>query len=151
MANLHEGDSAPDFSGIDQDGKPIHLSDFKGKKLILYFYPKDNTPGCIAEACSLRDGYDELFSKGYDVVGVSADSEKSHQGFIQKNNLPFRLISDPDKRIIQDYGAWGQKKLYGKIFEGIIRTTYVISEEGRIERIIDNVKTKDHANQVLLG
>jgi thioredoxin-dependent peroxiredoxin len=149
MATLKEGDKAPDFTGIDQDGKSIRLSDYNGKKLVLYFYPKDNTPGCTAEACSLRDGYESLTNQGYDVVGVSADSTKSHQGFIQKYNLPFRLISDPDKKIIQAYGAWGQKKLYGKTYDGIIRTTFIISEKGTIEKIIGQVKTSDHANQVL--
>lgn len=149
MATPKEGDKAPEFTGTDQDGKTVTLADFKGRKLILYFYPKDNTPGCTAEACSLRDGYNELFSKGYDVLGVSADSEKSHKGFIGKHNLPFRLLSDPDKKIIKAYGAWGQKKLYGKSFEGIIRSTFLISEDGKIEKIITDVKTKDHANQVL--
>jgi len=151
MATLKQGDKAPDFKGTDQDDKPISLADYKGKKVILYFYPKDNTPGCTDEACSLRDGYEDLIKQGYDVVGVSADSAKSHQGFIKKHNLPFRLISDPDKRIIEAYGAWGEKKMYGKSYEGIIRTTFVISEKGIIEQVIEKVKTKEHANQILQG
>jgi len=149
MATLKPGDKAPDFKGIDQDEKPVILAEYKGKKVILYFYPKDNTPGCTDEACSLRDGYGELLKQGYDVIGVSADSSKSHLGFINKHNLPFRLMSDPDKTIIQAYGAWGEKKMYGKSYEGIIRTTFIISENGIIEKIINKVKTKDHANQIL--
>jgi peroxiredoxin Q/BCP len=151
MAILKVGDKAPDFKSIDQDDKPISLADYKGKKVILYFYPKDNTPGCTDEACSLRDGYSELLNKGYDVIGVSADSAKSHLGFIKKHNLPFRLISDPEKKVIQAYGAWGEKKMYGKSYEGIIRTTFVISADGKIENIIEKVKTKDHATQILQG
>jgi peroxiredoxin Q/BCP len=149
MATLKPGDKAPDFKSIDQDGKSISLADFKGKKLVLYFYPKDNTPGCTDEACSLRDGYSELKSKGYEIVGVSADSEKSHQGFITKHNLPFRLIADLDKEVLKAYGAWGEKKMYGKSYEGIIRATFVISENGIIEKVFEKVKTKDHANQIL--
>lgn len=149
MSKLKVGDKAPDFQAIDQDGRSISLTDYKGKKIILYFYPKDNTPGCTDEACSLRDGYDDLTKSGYDVIGVSADSEKSHQGFISKHNLPFRLIADTDKKVIQAYGAWGEKKMYGKSYEGIIRTTFIISEDGTIEEIIDKVKTKNHASQIL--
>ena len=151
MATLKVGDKAPDFKGIDQNGKSISLEDYKGKKVILYFYPKDNTPGCTDEACSLRDGYPDLLKEGYDVVGVSADSAKSHLGFAGKHNLPFRLLADENKKTIQDYGAWGEKKMYGKSYDGIIRTTFVISEDGKIEKIIDKVKTKDHAKQVLEG
>ena len=149
MTTLKKGDKAPDFRAVDQNGQPIGLSDFKGKKLVLYFYPKDNTPGCTAEACSMRDGYSDLQAKGYEVVGVSADSENSHQGFISKYNLPFRLISDPDKKVIQAYGAWGEKKMYGKSYEGIIRKTIIISGDGKIEDIIEKVDTKNHAQQVL--
>ena len=149
MALLKQGDKAPEIKGVDQDGKPISLSDYKGKKVVLYFYPKDNTPGCTDEACSLRDGYSDLKKLGYDVIGVSADSAKSHQGFIQKHNLPFRLIADTDKAVIQAYGAWGEKKMYGKSYEGIIRSTFVISENGIVEKVIDKVKTKDHAKQIL--
>lgn len=149
MATLKPGDKAPEIKGIDQDGKPISLSDYKGKKIVLYFYPKDNTPGCTDEACSLRDGYQDLKKHGYDIIGVSADSAKSHQGFIQKHNLPFRLIADTDKSVIQAYGAWGEKKMYGKSYEGIIRSTFIISEAGTIEKVIDKVKTKEHAKQIL--
>ena len=149
MAVLNEGDKAPDFNAKDQNGKSISLADFKGKKLVLYFYPKDNTPGCTDEACSLRDGYSDLKKHGYEIIGVSADSEKSHQGFIAKHDLPFRLIADPDKKVINAYGAWGEKKMYGKSYEGIIRKTFIISENGVIEKIIDKVNTKDHSTQIL--
>ena len=151
MATLKPGDKAPEFNAIDQDGKPVNLTDYKGKKVILYFYPKDNTPGCTDEACSLRDGYQDILKHGYDVIGVSADSTTSHQGFIKKHSLPFRLISDPDKKLIKAYGAWGEKKMYGKSYEGIIRSTFIIGADGKIESIIEKVKTKDHANQVLQG
>ncbi|HUW05992.1 MAG TPA: thioredoxin-dependent thiol peroxidase [Williamwhitmania sp.] len=149
MSMLKPGDKAPEFSGKDQNGAPISLLDYKGKKLILYFYPKDNTPGCTAEACSLRDGYEELTKLGFDVVGVSADSEKSHQEFIGKFNLPFRLISDTSQEIIKAYGAWGEKKMYGKSYEGILRTTFVVGADGRIEKVFDKVKTADHVSQIL--
>ncbi len=149
MSMLKPGDKAPEFSGKDQNGAPISLSSYKGKKLILYFYPKDNTPGCTAEACNLRDGYEELTKLGFDVVGVSADSEKSHQSFIDKFNLPFRLISDTNHEIIKAYGAWGEKKMYGKSYEGILRTTFVVGGDGRIEKVFDKVKTADHVSQIL--
>ena len=149
MATLKKGDKAPDFLAVDQDGKSTSLSDFKGKKLVLYFYPKDNTPGCTAEACSLRDSYSDFKKKGYEIVGVSADSQKSHQGFITKFELPFRLIADTDKKVINAFGAWGEKKMYGKSYEGIIRKTIVISEDGKIEDIIEKVDTKNHAQQLL--
>jgi len=149
MSKLKPGDTAPNFAGKDQNGSPISLTDFKGKKLILYFYPKDNTPGCTAESCSLRDGYEQLTKLGFDVVGVSADSEKSHQGFIAKHNLPFRLIADTNREILTAYGAWGEKKLYGKSYEGIIRTTFVIGESGKVEKVFEKVKTADHVNQIL--
>ncbi len=149
MVTLKTGDKAPEIKGIDQDGKPISLSDYKGKKVVLYFYPKDNTPGCTDEACSLRDGYQDLKKHGYDIIGVSADTTKSHQGFIQKHNLPFRLIADTDKAVIQAYGAWGEKKMYGKSYEGIIRSTFIISETGAIEKVIEKVKTLEHAKQIL--
>jgi len=145
---LKVGDKAPAFIGKDQNGKTLSLSDFKGKKLALYFYPKDNTPGCTAEACNLRDNYDDLLKKGYRVVGVSADSEKSHQSFISKFELPFPLLSDPDKKIIMDYEAWGEKSMYGKAYDGILRKTYVISEDGIIEKIIEKVKTAEHSRQI---
>ena len=132
MTNLKVGDNAPVFKGIDQNGKEVLLENFKGKKLVLYFYPKDNTPGCTNEACNLRDNYDELTDKGFAVVGISPDSEKSHQKFAGKHNLPFPLISDTEKKIMSDYGAWGSKKMYGKSFLGVLRTTFIINEEGII-------------------
>lgn len=149
MENLQVGQKAPDFIGVGQDGKEIKLSDFRGKKLILYFYPKDATPGCTSEACSLRDGWEDLRAAGFSVVGVSADDETSHKRFIEKHSLPFALISDPDKAIIKAYDAWGEKSMYGKKYMGIIRKTYVIDENGVIEMIVDKVKVKDSANQIL--
>lgn len=148
---LKEGDKAPELSDVDQDGKPVSLRDYAGKKLVLFFYPKDNTPGCTAQACSLRDEHDELLEAGYAVLGVSADSQRKHRNFIAKYDLPFRLLSDPDRRTINAYGVWGQKKFMGISFEGIIRTTFLINENGRIERIIRDVNTKEHAAQVLQG
>jgi peroxiredoxin Q/BCP len=149
MANLKTGDRAPDFSGNDQNGNIVRLSDYKGKKLVLYFYPKDNTSGCTAEACSLRDSYQALQARGYAILGVSPDSEKSHTNFIRKYDLPFPLIADTDKNIAQTYGVWAEKKLYGKTYMGIIRTTYKINENGVIEDIITKVRTKDHGEQIL--
>lgn len=149
MMHLKEGDKAPKFSGKDQNGRLIELKDFKGKKIVLFFYPKDNTPGCTAEACNLRDNYPELIKKGYEVIGVSADSEKSHEKFAAKFDLPFPLIADTDKTIINDYGIWGPKKFMGREYDGIHRTTFVIDENGNIEKMINKVKTKDHAAQVL--
>lgn len=149
MAQLKEGDLAPDFTGKDQNGNPVSLKDFRGKKLILYFYPKDDTPGCTSEACNLRDNYSELINRGFEVIGISADSEKSHQKFIHKYNLPFTLLSDAEKSILKDYDAWGKKSMYGKLFKGILRKTFVIDENGTILRIIDKVKTGDHTSQIL--
>lgn len=146
---LKIGDKAPDFTGKDQDGKEITLSQFKGDKLVLYFYPKDNTPGCTSEACDLRDNYDKFLSKGYKVVGVSKDSPKSHQNFIEKHNLPFPLISDTETQIQQAYGVWGLKKMMGREYYGTIRKTFVIDKEGTIEDIIEKVNTKAHAKQIL--
>lgn len=145
------GDKAPDLLGTDQDGKEIKLSNFKGRKLALYFYPKDNTSGCTAEACSLRDGYKELQAAGYTVIGVSKDSAKSHQGFISKQNLPFSLIADTETTLQQQFGVWAEKKLYGRSYMGTLRTTFLINEEGVVTHIIGpkEVKTKDHANQIL--
>jgi peroxiredoxin Q/BCP len=148
MPALKTGDPAPDFSFTDHEGKTLKLSDFKGKKVILYFYPKDNTPGCTLEACSLRDGYEELRAMGYEVLGVSSDNEKSHDGFRKKFNLPFSLIPDTGKQIHMDYGVWGEKKFMGKTYMGTLRTTFVIDEDGSIARIIDKVDTKNHADQV---
>jgi thioredoxin-dependent peroxiredoxin len=149
MTQLKEGMKAPLFEGVDQNGKVIKLSDFKGKKVVLYFYPKDNTPGCTAEACSLRDNYDPLIKQGFAVIGVSMDSEKSHKNFAEKYSLPFPLIADTSKNIIENYGVWKEKRLYGKSFLGIARTTFIIDEDGVIEKIITKVETKDHASQIL--
>jgi peroxiredoxin Q/BCP len=148
MIQLKEGNKAPFFEGIDQDGKKISLNDFSGRKLVLYFYPKDNTSGCTAEACNLRDNYDDLLSKGFAVVGVSPDSEKSHKGFAGKYSLPFPLIADTEKKILKDYGVWGEKKMYGKTYFGVIRTTFIIDERGMIEKIISKVDTKGHTDQI---
>jgi peroxiredoxin Q/BCP len=148
MSELKEGMKAPDFKGIDQNGKEVKLSDFAGKKLVLYFYPKDNTPGCTAEACNLRDNYTELLDRGFAVVGISADSEKSHKGFSSKYSLPFPLIADTSKKIIDDYGVWKEKNLYGRSFLGIQRTTFIIDEKGVIEKIISKVETADHSGQI---
>ena len=149
MANLKVGDKAPDFEGVNQNGEKIALKDFAGKKLILYFYPKDNTPGCTAESCNLNDNYDAWLEKGFDVVGVSPDSEKSHQKFIAKFGFKFNLIADTEKEILQAYGAWGLKKLYGKEYMGVLRKTFVIDEEGVIVEIFEKVETKDHTNQII--
>jgi peroxiredoxin Q/BCP len=149
MTKLKVGDKAPEFNGIDQDGKRISLKDFKGRKLIFYFYPKDDTPGCTAEACNLRDNYDDLLKKGFAIIGVSADDETSHKKFIAKYVLPFPLLADKDKKIIGMYDVWGEKNLYGKISMGILRTTFVINENGIIEEIITKVDTKNHTQQIL--
>lgn len=149
MTPLKTGEKAPDFSGTDQDGNPISLRDFIGQKVILFFYPKDNTPGCTAEACNLRDNYELLLSRGYKIIGVSADDEKSHKSFISKNLLPFPLISDKEKKILKAFGAWGKKKLYGREYEGIHRTTFLLSPSGVIEKIITKVDTRNHAEQIL--
>ena len=148
---LQVGDKVPEVLGTDQNGNEIKKSDFAGKKLALYFYPKDNTSGCTAEACSLRDGYDALKAAGYEVVGVSKDSAKSHQGFISKQNLPFNLIADTETTLQQTFGVWAEKKMCGRTYMGTLRTTFIIDENGVIERIIGpkEVKTKDHANQIL--
>lgn len=149
MSLLTIGEKAPQFSGKNQNGDTLSLEGFKGKKVILYFYPKDNTPGCTAESCSLRDGYELLQGKGFDVVGVSPDNEQSHQKFISKYDLPFNLIADTEKEILKAYGAWGLKKMYGKEYEGVLRTTYVIDEAGVIEKVFDKVNTKEHVKQIL--
>ncbi len=143
------GKKAPGFKGKDQDGNEISLQDFAGKKLVLYFYPKDNTPGCTAEACDLRDNYQRLRQAGYEIIGASKDSEASHRKFIEKHALPFRLISDPSTEILQAYGAWGEKKMYGKTVMGTIRKTVLIDENGIVEDIISKVDTKAHAEQIL--
>jgi len=145
---LKIGDKAPVFQGTDKDGETISLKDFAGKKVILYFYPKDSTPGCTAEACSLRDGYTELKKKGFEVVGVSPDSGASHQKFADKNDLRFPLIADTDKTIAQAYGVWGLKKFMGREYMGILRTTFIIDENGTIEKIFTKVNTKNHFEQI---
>jgi peroxiredoxin Q/BCP len=149
MAQLLEGQKAPDFEALNQDGKKIRLSDFRGKKVVLYFYPKDDTPGCTAEACNLRDNYNELIKKGFEVIGVSPDGEKSHTKFREKYSLPFNLVCDPDKSILKSYGAWGKKAMYGKLLDGVFRTTYVIDEDGNIEKVITKVDTKNHTHQIM--
>lgn len=149
MSLLSEGTKAPEFTGKNQDGETVTLEQLKGKKVILYFYPKDNTPGCTAESCNLRDSYEDLLGKGFEVVGVSPDSEKSHLKFKEKHNLPFNLIADTEKEILKIYGAWGQKKLYGREYDGVLRTTYIIDGKGIIEKVFAKVKTKDHVNQIL--
>jgi len=146
---LKEGDKAPEFGILDQNGKEHLLKDYKGKKIILYFYPKDLTPGCTVESCNLRDNHSELVKKGFVVIGVSADDEKRHQRFINKYELPFTLLADVDKKVINAYGVWGPKKFMGRTFDGIHRTTFVIDENGIIEKVITKVKTKDHTNQIL--
>ena len=148
MTQLTQGMPAPHFEGIDQNGNTVKLSSFTGKKIVLYFYPKDDTPGCTAEACSLRDNYKDLLNKGFIVLGVSPDSEKSHQKFAGKYSLPFQLIADPEKKILTAYGAYGEKVMYGKKVMGVIRTTFIIDEKGMIEKVIKKVDTKEHATQI---
>lgn len=151
--NMEIGDKAPEILGYDENGKEVRLSDFKGKKLVLYFYPKDLTSGCSAEACNLRDNIEALRSEGYAVVGASVDDAQSHQKFIAKHNLPFPLIADTDKKLVEAFGVWGEKSMYGRKYMGTLRTTFIINEEGIVERIIGpkKIKTKDHANQILKG
>ena len=149
MIQLVEGIAAPDFSGINQKGETISLSGFKGKKLILYFYPKDNTPGCTAESCNLNDNYEFWISKGYEVIGISPDSVASHQKFVEKFGLKFNLIADTSKEILEAYGVWGEKVNYGKTYMGVIRTTFVIDEKGTIEKIFRKVDTKEHTDQIV--
>lgn len=146
---LKIGDSAPQFSVNNQDGKLINLNDFLGKKVILYFYPKDQTPGCTAQSCNLRDHNHELVKAGYVTLGISTDSEKSHQKFIARQNLPFSLLADVDKEVHNKYGTWAEKKLYGRTYMGTVRTTFIIDEKGIISDIITKVKTKDHTTQIL--
>lgn len=149
MTHLKEGDKAPEINGKDQNGNNVSLSDFSGKKLILYFYPKDDTPGCTMEACNFRDNYQELLNKGFAVLGVSADTEKKHLKFIDKYDLPFPLIADTEKELINAYGVWGLKKFMGREYDGIHRVTFIINEEGKIEKIIEKVKNKNATGQVL--
>lgn len=148
MTQLTEGDKAPDFKFVNRKGEEKKLDDYKGKKLVLYFYPKDNTPGCTAEACNLRDNYEELKNQGFEVIGVSPDNEKSHEKFADKYNLPFDLVPDTAKEMAEKYGVWGEKKMFGKVKKGIHRTTFIINEEGVIEKVIKKVKTKEHSEQI---
>lgn len=149
MNMLQVGDKAPNFNSIDHLGNPISLSDYEGKKLVVFFYPKASTPGCTAEACNLRDNYQLFLSKGYDVVGVSADSVKRQNNFLEKYQFPYRLIADESKEVINAFGVWGPKKFMGREFDGIHRTTFIINAEGVIEEVITKVKTKDHTAQIL--
>jgi len=143
------GEKAPDFKEKDQDGNWVQLSDFKGKKLVLYFYPKDDTPTCTTQACNLRDNYELLLAKGYSVVGVSVDDEKAHKKFKAKHNLPFTLLADTEHRMVNAYGVWGEKSMYGRTYMGTHRTTFVIDENGVIEEVISKVKSKEHTGQIL--
>ena len=149
---MNIGDKAPEILGLNENGEEIRLSNYQGKKIVLYFYPKDSTSGCTAQACNLRDNYTELRQAGYEVIGVSVDDAKSHQKFIAKNELPFTLIADTDKKLVEQFGVWGEKSKYGRKYMGTFRTTFIINEEGIIERIIlpKQVKTKEHSKQILI-
>jgi len=149
MSNLKIGDRAPEINAIDQNENSINLESYKGKKVVLYFYPKDMTPGCTAQSCNLSDNYQLLQQKGYEVIGVSCDSVKRHQKFIEKHNLPFNLISDEDKKVVSDYGVWQLKKFMGREYMGIVRTTFIIDEKGLISDIISKVNTKEHTAQII--
>ncbi|MCF6348578.1 MAG: thioredoxin-dependent thiol peroxidase [Flavobacteriaceae bacterium] len=149
MTTLKKGDKAPNFETQDNQGNTIKLTDYKGKKLVLFFYPKASTPGCTVEACNLRDNYKRFLSLGYEILGVSADTAKRQQNFITKNNLPFPLLADVDKEVINAYKVWGRKKFMGREYDGIYRTTFVIDENGIIEEVITKVKTKEHTGQIL--
>ncbi len=149
MASLSKGDQAPFFSGLNQNNETVTLDSFKGKKLILYFYPKDNTPGCTAESCNLSDNYQAWLAKGYEVVGVSPDTVASHKKFADKFNFGFNLIADPETKILQAYGVWGEKSMYGKKYMGVLRTTFVINENGIIEEVFEKVDTKNHTDQII--
>lgn len=150
MKTLQEGDKVPDFTAKDQDGNEISLSDYRGKKLVVFFYPKANTPGCTLEACNLRDHYSELQAEGYELLGVSADSQKKQANFRDKFDFPFPLLADEDRSVIDIFGVWGPKKFMGREYDGIHRKTFIINEEGVVSRVIDKVKTKDHAAQILV-
>ncbi|MFZ2282615.1 MAG: thioredoxin-dependent thiol peroxidase [Lutibacter sp.] len=149
MTILKIGDAAPNFEALDQEGNTVKLSDYKGKKLVLFFYPKASTPGCTMEACNLRDNYHTFIAKDYEVLGVSADSAKRQQNFKEKYKLPFPLLADEDKKVINAFGVWGPKKFMGREFDGIHRVTFVIDENGMIEDVITKVKTKEHSSQIL--
>ena len=149
---MNIGDKAPEILGLNENGEEIRLSNYQGKKIVLYFYPKDSTSGCTAQACNLRDNYTELRQAGYEVIGVSVDDAKSHQKFIAKNELPFTLIPDTENKLVEQFGVWGEKSMYGRKYMGTFRTTFIINEEGIIERIIlpKQVKTKEHSKQILI-
>jgi len=149
MTKLKEGDVAPPISGLDQDGNEISLALYKNKKVVVFFYPKDNTPTCTVESCNLRDNYQLLKKNGIEVIGVSADSQRKHQNFIQKFSLPYKLLADTERAVIEAYGVWGEKRFMGRTFDGIHRKTFVIDENGKIEKIIDKVKSSSHAEQIL--
>ena len=149
MTHLKVGDTAPEINSVDQNGEKITLAQYKGKKVVLYFYPKDMTPGCTAQSCNLTENYTDLQSKGYEVLGVSCDSIKRHQKFISKYNLAFSLVSDEDQKVVQDYGVWGLKKFMGREYMGITRTTFIIDENGVVEEVITKVDTKNHTSQIL--
>jgi peroxiredoxin Q/BCP len=149
MTTIEAGDAAPNFSAKDQDGNQHQLTDYKGKKLVVFFYPKASTPGCTAEACNLRDNWEKFQEQGYEILGVSADSPKRQQNFKNKYELPFPLLADEDKEVINAFGVWGPKKFMGKEYDGIHRTTFIINEEGKIEEVIKKVKTKAHTEQIL--
>lgn len=149
MTPLQEGDKAPDFTGNDQNGKAVSLSDYKGKKIVLYFYPEDDTPTCNVQACNLRDNYSLMKRKGFVILGVSPDTEKKHLKFEKKFDLPFTLIADPDHKIIDEYGVWGEKKLYGRTYMGLHRTTFLIDEKGIIRKIFLKPKNKKHAEEII--
>ena len=148
--NVKVGDKAPSISALDQNSNAFTLDSLRGSKVILYFYPKDDTPGCTAEACNLRDNYSDLLNRGFKIVGVSTDSVKSHQKFSEKYSLPFPLLADTDKKIVNDYGVWGKKKFMGREYDGTHRVTFVLSEEGTVLKIFDKVQTKEHAQQILM-
>ena len=149
MSKLNIGDKAPEINSVDQNGNQISLDQYKGKKLVLFFYPKDMTPGCTAQSCNLSDNYTLLQKNGYDVIGVSCDSIKRHQKFIEKHSLPFNLVSDEDQKVVKDYGVWQLKKFMGREYMGIVRTTFIIDEKGLIIDIITKVNTKEHTTQIL--
>ena len=149
MSNIKQGDKAPEFKGVNQNGDTISLSSYADKKLVLYFYPKDDTPGCTAEACNLRDNYNQLLSEGYAILGVSPDNEKKHQKFIDKYDLPFDLLADTEKETCEMFGVWVQKSMYGREYMGVARTTFIIDEYGIVEEVISKVKTKEHTAQIL--
>jgi len=149
MSNIKQGDKAPEFMGVNQNGDTVSLSSYAGKKLVLYFYPKDDTPGCTAEACNLRDNYNQLLSEGYAILGVSPDNEKKHQKFIDKYDLPFDLLADTEKETCEMFGVWVQKSMYGREYMGVARTTFIIDENGIVEEVISKVKTKEHTAQIL--